>query len=254
VSIYVESFAIDWQQLQQVLSTKTRGMVICTPCNPIGKVFSEQELIKLGQIAIEHDLTVITDEIYEYITYPGHEHISMASLPGLADRVVTISGFSKTYNMTGWRLGYASGPAELIKKMALVQDLLYICPATPLQHAALAALSLPPSYYQIMQQQYLHKRDQVLSALRQLGLPVATPEGAYYLLANVSSLGFNDDEHAAEFFLNEAKVAVVPGRAFYNDPTHGQHIVRICYALDEPVVMQAMQQLQHALEQLGGLR
>lgn len=246
VPINLQDFSFDPADIEKVINSHTRGIVICTPCNPCGKVFSKEELITIGKIAEKHNLYVITDEIYEYITYPGFEHISPASLPDFKHRTITISGFSKTYNMTGWRLGYAAGPTEIISKMALVQDLIYVCPATPLQHGAVAAFDLDKSYCQNLKHTYLSKRDHVVTALREIGFKFTVPQGAYYILLDFSALGFKDDEQAAKIILEKAKVALVPGRAFYVDPAKGKNIVRVCYALDEPEIVQAMKQLKAA--------
>lgn len=247
VKINMQDFSFDFDDLSAAINSKTRAILICTPCNPAGKVFTKQELLKIGHLAEQHDLMVITDEIYEYITYPGHEHISIASLEKFKERTLTISGFSKTYNMTGWRLGYVSGPEEVIERMALVQDLVYICPSTPLQHAVLTALDLPESYYIDMADLYLKKRDKVVSSLREMGFKVSSPQGAYYLLADFSELGFKDDAQAAEFFMEKAKVATVTGRSFYTDPADGQFILRLCFAMSEVKLDQAMGQMRAAL-------
>lgn len=248
VPINLDDFSIDFDQLRAAVGPRTRAIVICTPNNPSGKVYSRAELLAIGEIARQHDLYLITDEIYEYITYQGHEHFSIASLEDFADRTITISGFSKTYNMTGWRLGYASGPAEIIKKMALVQDLLYVCPATPLQYAGLAALKLPESYYQDMRTSYVAKRDLTVAALRSMGFKVTVPEGAYYILADFSALPFKNDEEAADQILQKAKVASVPGGSFYDKVENGRHIVRICYALDQQQITQALRQMQEMMD------
>lgn len=241
-------FNIDFEQLSAAINTKTRGIVICTPCNPSGKVFSREELMQIGKIALENNLYVITDEIYEYITYPGHEHISIASMPEFKANSVTISGLSKTYNMTGWRLGYITADAAICQRIALVQDLLYVCPSTPLQHAALAAFALPDSYYTEMQQSYLAKRELVCGSLKQLGFQLTEPQGAYYVIADFSALDFADDQAIFEFLLEKAKVAVVTGRSFYQNPDDGKHCIRVCYALDTHILEQAISQMR---EQLG---
>jgi len=148
--------------------------------------------------------------------------------------------------MTGWRLGYASGPAEVIAKMALVQDLVYVCPATPLQHAAVAAFTIDNSYFQKMRESYLVKRDHTVNSLREIGFKLTVPEGAYYIMIDFSQLGFVDDEQAAKIVLEKAKVALVPGRAFYVDPKQGKNILRVCYALNEDKINLAMAQLKAA--------
>lgn len=248
VPINLNDFSIDLSDVKKSIGARTKGIVICTPCNPCGKVFSKEELCALGDIARHYDLSIITDEIYEYIVYPGYEHHSIASLEDFKERTVTISGFSKTYNMTGWRLGYAAGPAAVIEKMALVQDLLYVCPATPLQNAVLAAFTLGADYYQMLNQTHLHNRDLVANALSEFGFKFAMPQGAYYFLVDFSGRNFANDQDAANIILEKAKVATVPGRAFYLDPNKGKQMLRICYALNKNKVSLALEQLKALLK------
>lgn len=238
-----DDYAIDFDQLKSAITSKTKGVVICTPCNPSGKIFTKEELMAIADMAEAHNLFIITDEIYEYITYPGYNHISVASLNNYKNRTVTISGFSKTYNITGWRIGYSYGPAAIIEKMALVHDLLYICPPTPLQHAMLTALQFKESYYHDLCSKFLANRELMVSTLNTLGFQVQKPQGAYYLVANFSNLGFKDDSEAAKILLEQAKVATVPGSAFYQDSTRGNHELRFCFALTEDKIIQALQNL-----------
>jgi len=247
VSISAGDYAIDFDHLNAAVNSKTRGIVICSPCNPSGKVFSKEELIKIGEFAEKHDLFIITDEIYEYITYPGYEHVSIASLNNFKERTISISGFSKTYNITGWRLGYSYGPAAIIEKMALVHDLLYICPPTPLQHAMISALHLDDSYYKNLCNKFLINRDLSVKTLRELGFLVHEPQGAYYLLVDFRQLGFADDEAAANALLEHAKVATVPGRSFYQNPADGRYELRFCFALNEDKIQTALNQLSSYL-------
>ncbi len=242
-----KEFFIDYQQLADSITSKTKAIIVCTPNNPTGKVYSREELLTIGRIAEEKNLYVITDEIYEYITYPGFEHVSLASLENFKERTITLSGFSKTYNMTGWRLGYASGPSAIIEKMALVQDLFYVCPATPLQYALLAAFKLEPQYFDTMRTMYYEKGQQAVSELTDMGFDVTRPQGAYYLLADFRKLGFKDDKEASTFLLEKAKVASVTGSSFYLNPEQGKHCLRFCYALNEQAVTQAFQQMRDAL-------
>ncbi|MBS0626382.1 MAG: pyridoxal phosphate-dependent aminotransferase [Verrucomicrobia bacterium] len=223
----------DVERLKKRVTPKTKGIVICTPCNPSGKVFTQNELLEIGRMAKMMGLWVITDEIYEYITYPGHVHISLASLEDFKEFTVTISGFSKTYHMTGWRLGYLAAPALLASKIALIQDLIYVCPATPLQHAVLAALKLNEAYYRDMASAYLKKRDFLVAALTKANFQIFKPQGAYYLLADFSQLGFADDKEASRFLLEECKIATVPGGNFYLNPSDGKNLVRFCFAVDD---------------------
>ncbi len=247
VQINMADFSINIEDIEKQINPKTKAIIICTPCNPCGKVFSKQELIAIGELAEKHNLAIITDEIYEYITYPGYEHISIASLKNFKERTITISGFSKTYNMTGWRLGYATGPKNVIQKMALVQDLVYVCPSTPLQHAVISAFDIKDDYYENMRQGYLEKRSIVTDTLTEMNLKFATPQGAYYIIVDFSHLGFEDDVAIAKRFLQDAKVAVVPGNSFYLDANRGKGKIRLCYALDKPTVQEAMLAMKNAV-------
>ena len=244
-----DDYHLDFTKIEAVITPKTRGIVICTPCNPSGKVFTQQELIKIGELAKQHNLYIITDEIYEYITYPGHEHISIAALHDYQDRTITISGFSKTYNVTGWRLGYSYGPAEIIHKMALVHDLLYICPPTPLQYAMIAALHMDQSYINEMRNSFLNKRNLIVKALRDMGFQMRVPQGSYYLMVDFTQLGFADNDAAASsILLEKAKVATVPASAFYHDPETGKHQLRLCFALNEDKIQAAVDNIRRFLE------
>lgn len=239
------SFAIE--DVKAAIGPKTKGIIVCTPCNPSGKVFSKDELLQLGRLAKEHKLWVLTDEIYERITYPGHEHVSLASLEDFFSNTITISGFSKTFNMTGWRLGYASGPDEVIEKMTLVQDLVYICPAVPLQYGALAALNLPNEYFAAMQKSHLINRDFMVPALQDLGFGIQATQGSYYLMADFSKLGFANDVEAVDFFLENARVATVTGSSFFTNKKHGEKFLRFCFGLSLDKLQMAVAQMQKAL-------
>jgi aminotransferase len=239
-----DDFTIDWDELESKITSKTRGIIICTPCNPNGKVFTTDELLRIGDIAKRNNLAVITDEIYEYFTYPGFEHVSFASLADHWQRTVSISGFSKTYNMTGWRLGYAFGPQAIVSKMILLHDLLYVCPPTPLQYAVIDALALDQSYYSSLKKDFLNKRDLIVKSLRGIGFKVTEPQGAYYVMANFSDLPFTDDEDAVTKILDVSGVAAVPGGAFFLDPESGKYFLRFCFALGEEKLNKAMQCLE----------
>lgn len=244
-----DDYHLDLSKIEAAITSRTRGIVICTPCNPSGKVFTKDELIKVGELAKLHNLYIITDEIYEYITYPGHEHISIASLNDYRDRTITISGFSKTYNVTGWRLGYSYGPAEIIQKMALVHDLLYICPPTPLQHAMIAALHMDQNYIDEMRNSFLNKRNLIVKALRDMGFKMRVPQGSYYLMVDFTELEIADnDEAATSILLEQAKVATVPARSFYHDPQAGKHQLRLCFALSEDKIQMAIDNIRNFLD------
>jgi len=242
---------VDFQALDEALSSRTKAVIVNTPANPSGKVWSRDELEGLRDRMEAHDVVAITDEIYEYMLYDGHEHVSLASLPGAYERTVTISGFSKAYNMTGWRLGYGVAPPPIVEKMGLLNDLLYICAPRPLQHGVLAAFEeLGDAYIEAMQADYAARRTMMGDALEDIGMRVPWPEGAYYMLADFSPLsdrdGFADDQQAAETIVREAQVGCVTGRSFYRDPSDGRHRLRFCFAKELPELEQACNQLRSA--------
>lgn len=249
VPINMNDFSIDMNQLESSIGPNTKGIIICTPNNPTGKVFSEEELLAIGDIAIKHDLAIITDEIYEYITYPSFEHISMAALSDeLKTRTITISGFSKTFNMTGWRLGYATGPAHIIERMALIQDYYYVCPNTPLQHAGVNALSVSDQYYDDLRQMFLDKRQITTQALTDMGFQFMEPQGAYYILADCSHLNMTDSQHVVNELMDKANVATVSGQAFFLNPHNGAQSLRFCYALDSHILNKAYDNLKKTIK------
>jgi aminotransferase len=201
-------------------------------------MFSRDELSALARVAARHDLLVITDEIYEYIRYDGRPHVSPASIPGLSARTVTIMGLSKTFSITGWRLGYTFAPAEMTRAISLVNDLYFVCAPTPLQLGAAAGFAAPASYFQELQSGYQRKRDVICAALRRGGLPPIVPQGAYYVLADCSRLGFATSREAAMHLLETTRVASVAGSAFYRG-AEGEKLLRFCFAKDDAVLEEA---------------
>src|SRR3954469_24260879 len=181
-------FTLREDALEAAITAQTRAVVLCTPSNPSGKMFSREDLSALARVATKHDLLVITDEIYEYIRYDGRAHVSPASVGGLRDRTVSIMGLSKTFSITGWRLGYSFAPAELTRAITLVNDLYYVCAPTPLQLGAAAGFEAPRAYFDELQSGYQRKRDAICSALAAAGLAPIVPQGAYYVLADCSRL------------------------------------------------------------------
>ena len=230
---YVDMSPPDWSfdaaALESAMSDRTRMIVVNTPSNPTGKVFSEQELRLIAETAARRNAWIVTDEIYEYITY-GKAHVSVGSIPEARDRTITISGASKTYAVTGWRIGYAVGPARVMEKMAVVNDALYICAPAPLQAGIVAGLSLPDSYYAEMRADYLRKRDMLAETLRGIGFTPFLPDGSYYMLASFEPGRWRDATHSAESILESVGVATVPGSAFYRRPEEGMRQLRFCYA------------------------
>ncbi len=241
-------WTVDFDAVRRAVTPKTKAVVVCTPSNPGGKVWTRAELEALLGVLEEHDLFAITDEIYEHMVYDGREHVSLASLPGAYARTVTISGFSKTFNMTGWRLGYAVAPEPLIGKMGLLNDLFYICAPTPLQHGVAEAMDLGPGYYQAMLRDYAAKRHMMCEALERIGFDVAWPQGAYYVMANFERFarthpGYEDDRAACETLIRTAGVGSIPGNSFFAHPEDGRHYLRFCFAKEFPVLEDACRRL-----------
>jgi len=244
-------WAIDFDAVEAAITPRTKAVVVNTPGNPNGKVWTRDELDTLVDLLHAHNLVAITDEIYEYMLYDGHEHVSLAARPGAYERTVTISGFSKTYNMTGWRLGYAVAPPPLIEKMGLVNDLMYICAPRPLQHGVTAAFDLEDDYLTQLQADYAARRELMCTTLERIGFAVPWPEGAYYVLASFAPLsgarpGFEDDEAACQTLIEEAGIGTVTGRSFFRDPADGQHRLRFCFAKELPVLQDACDRLLDA--------
>jgi aminotransferase len=223
-------WAIDFEALRAAFTPKTRGIVVCTPSNPCGKVFTREELEKIGALAREHDAWVYTDEIYEYIVYDGRRHVSIASIESCRDVAITISGFSKTFSVTGWRIGYVAAPKQVAGPIGLVNDLFYVCAPTPLQWGIARALEIGEEYYAKLAADYEKKRDMLADALREAGFTPYVPQGAYYMLAEVPpELG--DDKESATALLEGSGVASVPGSAFYASD-RGKKLLRFCFAKD----------------------
>lgn len=235
-------FAVDEAALEAAVRPNTRAVVVCTPANPSGKMWTLSELEALERIAERHDLLVITDEIYEDITY-GREHVSPASVGGLGKRTVTILGLSKTFSITGWRLGYAVARPELARPIKLVSDLFYVCAPTPLQHGVAAGFELPESFYDELRAGYARKREVLCAALDAAGLTPIVPEGAYYVLADAGRLERPTSREAAMELLERVGVAAVPGAAFFG-PGRGEGLLRFCYASELEVIEEAARRLR----------
>lgn len=239
VHLQAPEWAFSRQDLEALVTDKTRAVLVNTPANPSGKVFDRRELQVVADFCVDHDLLAITDEIYEYMVYDGAEHISLATLPQMAERTITLGGFSKTFAITGWRLGYAAAPAHLAKPIGLVNDLFYICAPTPLQHGLAKALDeIGDAYFDEMREKYRKNRDLFCDALRQGGLTPMVPQGAYYILADVSSLGCDDSKAAAMKLLEKVGVASVPGESFFAGDG-GRNLVRFCVAQPAPLLAEA---------------
>jgi aminotransferase len=245
VSLSPPDWTCDPAALEKAFSGRTRMVVINTPGNPCGKVFTREELMQIADLCHRHDVLCVTDEIYEYILYDGREHVSPGSLPGMEERTITISGFSKTYSMTGWRIGYTVARRHLAAKMAILNDLINVCAPAPLQHGVVAALALPSSYYDEMRADYARKRDLTAAACRDAGLTPFVPQGAYYMLVDFTPLGYADDREAARVMLERDGVAVIPGASFYADPRDGRMQIRLCYAKKMPDLEEACRRIRN---------
>jgi aspartate/methionine/tyrosine aminotransferase len=230
VSLRPPDWTFDETELRAAFTGRTRAIVINTPNNPTGKVFSRQELALIAELCVEHDTIAITDEIYEHITYDGTEHVPIATLPGMRERTVTISALSKTYSVTGWRVGWAIAAAPLMAGIRPVHDFLTVAAATPLQVAGITALGLGPAYYEGIRAEYAQRRDVMLRVLTEAGFEVASPPaGAYYVMADCSHLGLGDDVATARHLVEHVGVAAVPGSSFVADPADGAHLLRFAF-------------------------
>ncbi len=229
VTLREPEWRFDEGELEAAFNPKTRAIIINTPNNPTGKVFSREELNLIARLCQKWGVIAVTDEIYEYIVYDGAEHVPLASLEGMAERTVTINSISKTYSVTGWRVGWAIGPGELTGAIRKVHDFLTVGAAAPLQEAGAEALGLPEPYYQTLARDYQGRRDALLRSLRAAGFRVFVPRGAYYIMTDISPFGFPDDVSFARHLVESVGVAAVPGSSFYQRPEGGRQKLRFAF-------------------------
>ena len=229
VTLRPPDWTLDEAELRAAFSDRTRAVVINTPNNPTGKVFSRGELEAIAALCVRDDAIAITDEIYEHIVYGGVEHVPMATIPGMEDRTVTISALSKTYSVTGWRVGWAVAPAPLMAGIRPVHDFLTVAAAAPLQVAGITALELPASYYEEMVAGYAARREAIMRILGEAGFEARPPSGAYYVMADCSHLELGDDVATAQHLVEHVGVAAVPGSSFFSDPADGAHLLRFAF-------------------------
>ena len=232
----------DPDELRAAFSAKTKAIIVNTPNNPTGRVFTRQELSLIAELCIAHDAIAVTDEIYEHITYEG-EHIPMATLPGMAERTVTISGASKTFSVTGWRVGWIIAPPALTSGIRKVHDFLTVGAPAPLQEAVAAGLSLGRPYYQSLGTEYRKRRDTLMTALTTAGFAPRKPEGAYYILCDITPFGFDDDTEFAHWLVATVGVAGVPGSSFYSRPEMGKHLIRFTFCKTDDMLREAGERL-----------
>ncbi|HZR31456.1 MAG TPA: aminotransferase class I/II-fold pyridoxal phosphate-dependent enzyme [Terriglobales bacterium] len=236
-------WTFDERELRRAFGSNTKAIIVNTPNNPTGKVFTRAELNLIRDLCIEHDALAITDEIYEHIIYDGAEHISMAKLDGMRERTITINGASKTYSVTGWRVGWAVAPALLTNAIRKVHDFLTVGAPAPLQEAAAAALALPASYYKSLADGYRDRRERLRSALVEAGFVAYLPRGAYYIMTDIAGFGFADDLAFTKHLVSKVGVAAVPGSSFYSDPAQGAQQVRFVFSKTDATLDEAARRL-----------
>lgn len=254
VPLFVTMHAPDWnfspEDLERVASPRTKGIMVNSPANPSGKIFTRQELEWIAAFAKKHDLFVFTDEIYEYFVYGG-EHISMATLPEMRERTITISGYSKTFSITGWRIGYSIADPEWSQAMSYFNDLVYVCAPAPLQiGVAQGILELPQNFYDQISKDYIQKRDLLCGTLAEIGLSPSIPKGAYYVLADATILPGRTSKEKSMVLLRETGVASVAGSAFYHG-SGGENLLRFCFAKTDEDLTEACRRLKKLPEKIG---
>jgi aminotransferase len=243
VKLHPPDWSFDRDELARAFTPRTKALILNTPNNPTGKVFSRAEMEYIRDLVVRANAFVITDEIYEHILFDGAEHISMASLDGMRDRTITINGMSKTYAVTGWRVGWAIAAPEVTSAIRKVHDFLTVGAAAPLQEAGALALGLPPSYYEKLAETYRVKRDFIVELLTKSGFRCFVPRGAYYVMTDISAFGYSDDVAFARYLVEKIGVAVVPGSSFFNDPADGKSIVRFTFCKTEQTLRAAAERL-----------
>ena len=247
VPLRAPEWTFDPQELRSAFNQKTKAIIVCNPNNPTGKVFTRAEMEFIAGLCKEFDALCFTDEIYEHILYPrdGAEigHISMAQLDGMRERTVIVNSMSKTYSVTGWRVGYCIAPPEITSAIRKVHDFLTVGAAAPLQAAGAYALALPAEYYERLQSDYQARRDLLLPVLEKAGFKTFVPDGAYYIMTDISSFGFNDDVEFTRHLIRDVGVACVPGSSFYSVPERGAQQVRFCFCKKDETLNLAAERL-----------
>ena len=237
-------FAFDPDALRDAFGPKTRAVIINTPHNPTGKVFSAEELARVAELCQRHNALAITDEVYEHLLYDGRTHVSIASFPGMAERTVTINSLSKTYSVTGWRVGWAIvKDAAVTTAIRKAHDFLTVGAAAPLQEAGAIALRFPGRYYEQLAAMYRAKRDTLLGILREAGFRCFTPYGAYYIMTDIEAFGFDNDVAFCRMLVQDVGIAAVPGGSFYSDPAAGRRYVRFAYPKKDEILAEAARRL-----------
>jgi N-succinyldiaminopimelate aminotransferase len=243
VTLHSPDWYFDAGELEAVLSPRTRAILVNTPHNPTGKVFSREELESIGQACRERDLVCITDEVYEHIVY-AEPHVPMATLPGMRERTLTISSFGKTFSLTGWKIGWAAGPASLMAAVRSAHQFITFSTATPLQYAAAFALATGPEYYELLRTSYRAKRDYLVGELGRIGFGVRSPAATYYVCADFRPLGFIDDAEFCRFLIDEIGVAAIPPSVFYAKSGEGKSYARFAFCKRDDTLETAVARLR----------
>lgn len=241
VPLYPPEYKFNPDELEQAFRQHPKALILCNPSNPSGKVFTLDELQYIAELAAKYDVFVITDEVYEHIVYAPHKHIYFSSLPGMYERTISCSSLSKTYSITGWRLGYIIAPPPVIESARKVHDFLTVGAASPLQEAAVTGLNFPDSYYEELLALYTKKRQIMLDGLETIGLPYTRPEGAYYIMVDISRFGFDSDLEFCKVLARDVGVGAVPGSAFFKEPVHDY--IRLHFAKSEKILEEALSRL-----------
>jgi aminotransferase len=244
ITLHEPDWHFDERELARTFNNKTKAIVINTPNNPTGKVFSREELQFIADLCLKWGVVAVTDEIYEHILYDGARHVSIASLPGMRDQTITINSISKTYSLTGWRVGWAVASAKLTGSIRKVHDFLTVGAAHPLQEAAAVGLGMESSYYQTLAEEYRERKDFLLKVLEDVGFRVYRPNGAYYIMTDVAHFGFRDDVECAFYLVEKIGVATVPGSCFYSHPERGKTKVRFAFPKRMETLQQAAEKLK----------
>jgi aspartate/methionine/tyrosine aminotransferase len=239
VSLRAPDWTFDPDELRRAFNPKTKAIILNSPNNPTGKVFSRAELTFIAELCQEFDALALTDEIYEHIIYDGFDHVPMMTLPGMRDRTVSINSMSKTYSVTGWRVGWVLAAPDLTNSIRKVHDFLTVGAAAPLQQAGVLALSLPDSYYADLASHYAERRDVMIGILESSGFRCFKPHGAYYVMTDISGFGFPDDVAFVRHMIHHAGVAAVPGSSFFSRPEDGSKLVRFCFCKRDETLNEA---------------
>ena len=244
VGLAEPSFTIEEESLKDAFSRKTKAIIVNTPHNPTGRVFTRQELELVRDLCLDYDAYAITDEIYEHITYDDRKHVSIASLDGMSNHTITISGFSKTYSATGWRVGYVVAPKKITAEIRKVHDFLTVCAPTPLQAACVTALGMPRSYYENLRKLYDSSRNLLMDALEEAGFSCTRPEGAYYIWTDIRKTGFKNDRQLARYMISRVGVGGVPGSSFYHRSAQGRLKLRFSFSKKPDTIRRAALRLK----------